>query len=89
MGLGKTIQMIANIVHGFRDSSESRTGRTLIVATANLLGQWEQEIHQHVENVPEVVGRVCQYSFSSVKRLWAIGDSTENAVEFLTPQNIV
>ena len=49
MGLGKTIQMLANIVNG-RPSPDSMTHATLIVAGPAIMGQWYAEIRAHCQN---------------------------------------
>ncbi|KAL5032335.1 hypothetical protein RTP6_000458 [Batrachochytrium dendrobatidis] len=43
MGMGKTIQILALIVHNYRPPTRERGG-TLIVAPLSLIRQWEQEI---------------------------------------------
>jgi SNF2 family DNA or RNA helicase len=68
MGLGKTIQMLANVVNSHSLlKKDCRT--TLIVASAALVSQWRQEIADKVytrrENKQFGVGRVMEYHANS------------------------
>jgi hypothetical protein len=68
MGLGKTIQMLANIVNA-RPLLKKDCRTTLIVASAALVSQWRQEIADKVftrrENKTHGVGRVMEYHANS------------------------
>jgi hypothetical protein len=48
MGLGKTIQVIALHLH----RREAKTGPTLVVCPASLLGTWEREVRRFAPEVP-------------------------------------
>jgi predicted transcriptional regulator len=48
MGLGKTIQVIALHLH----RRDSKTGPTLVVCPASLLGTWEREVRRFAPDVP-------------------------------------
>jgi SNF2 domain-containing protein/SNF2 helicase protein/helicase-like protein len=48
MGLGKTIQVIALHLH----RREAKTGPTLVVCPASLLGTWEREVRRFSPDVP-------------------------------------
>jgi SNF2 family DNA or RNA helicase len=68
MGLGKTIQMLANIVNA-RPLLKTDCRTTLIVASAALVSQWRQEIANKVytrrENKHHGIGRVMEYHANS------------------------
>ena len=83
MGLGKTLQMIANIVYGSPSLKASEVGQTLIVAPTNLVGQWEREIAKHVGDVEATIGTVSQYFSALVLSATSIGDPWENSVKNL------
>jgi superfamily II DNA or RNA helicase len=48
MGLGKTLQVIALHLH----RREAKTGPTLVVCPASLLGTWEHEVRRFARDVP-------------------------------------
>ena len=48
MGLGKTIQVIALHLH----RRDSKTGPTLVVCPASLLGTWEREVRRFAPDIP-------------------------------------
>jgi SNF2-related domain/SNF2 Helicase protein/Helicase conserved C-terminal domain len=48
MGLGKTIQVIALHLH----RREAKTGPTLVVCPASLLGTWEREVRRFAPEIP-------------------------------------
>lgn len=67
MGLGKTIQMLANIING-KPLLKKSCKTTLIVASAALVSQWRQEIADKVYTRQESkhgIGRVMEYHANS------------------------
>jgi SNF2 family DNA or RNA helicase len=57
MGLGKTIQMLANIVDGLPSRAARKHGMTitLIVLPPSLVKQWMSEIEKHCKNTGKVI----------------------------------
>ncbi|QGA14166.1 hypothetical protein EYB26_001819 [Talaromyces marneffei] len=63
MGLGKTIQTLANIVDGADEKLEDNVNTTLIVAPRGLITQWKMQIEKHVQN-NVLVPILCHYAGS-------------------------
>ena len=90
MGLGKTIQLLTNILNGRRDGQAGKDGMTLIVAPSAVIQVWMDQIADHVIDPPRHLGKRCVFSqSSSASYLGGNEYSHASAVEFLESYQIV